>query len=384
MKTTTNYKLKKPDLTDDADITRLNANWDTIDTNLKKQQDNTQGVINGLDGQVLVSENSIIKARNVVEIKRIALHASDVEMLKLNATGTSEIFNNWDRHTINWSLTPPIDNPNSNDHKAYQTAWTFDPDTNAIDCKVNVSSYGIFISKQKYDQYNITFYGTNNYGGDDDALCIVIGSIIGDDGYIHTLSAVRATGVNVVRCNWQLIYDFSVSSGSNGSVVLVNNDSAVNGPANNGSWKLYPQYLQVSRNKTHVTCITSDYRSGNSNKNLDSKTTITYDLPSSKPNNLTNTQWKNLQRILTEPCQIGVGVNSNQANFKIVSQDAVFPDDRIFDVENDQVLELRGNTWTNVGKVSDILDARQIYFNEIQKILMYYDGINFYTLAQTV
>lgn len=33
--TTTNYGLVKPELTDTADITAMNLNWDTIDTNLK-------------------------------------------------------------------------------------------------------------------------------------------------------------------------------------------------------------------------------------------------------------------------------------------------------------------------------------------------------------
>ena len=34
--TTSNYNLIKPALTDVADITAFNSNWDTIDTNLKK------------------------------------------------------------------------------------------------------------------------------------------------------------------------------------------------------------------------------------------------------------------------------------------------------------------------------------------------------------
>lgn len=34
MKKTTNYNLNKPELTDPADITALNSNWDIIDTEL--------------------------------------------------------------------------------------------------------------------------------------------------------------------------------------------------------------------------------------------------------------------------------------------------------------------------------------------------------------
>lgn len=38
--TTTNYKLIKPELTDSADITAMNQNWDTLDTQLKELNDN--------------------------------------------------------------------------------------------------------------------------------------------------------------------------------------------------------------------------------------------------------------------------------------------------------------------------------------------------------
>lgn len=38
--TTTNYGLVKPELTDAADITAMNGNWDTLDTKLKEVSDN--------------------------------------------------------------------------------------------------------------------------------------------------------------------------------------------------------------------------------------------------------------------------------------------------------------------------------------------------------
>ena len=37
--TTTNYNLIKPELTDAADITAMNSNWDTLDTKLKELND---------------------------------------------------------------------------------------------------------------------------------------------------------------------------------------------------------------------------------------------------------------------------------------------------------------------------------------------------------
>lgn len=49
-KKTTNYSLVKPELTDSADITATNSNWDTIDAELK------QRATLGDDGKVLSSQ----------------------------------------------------------------------------------------------------------------------------------------------------------------------------------------------------------------------------------------------------------------------------------------------------------------------------------------
>lgn len=41
---TNNYNLFKPELTDAADITKMNENWDAIDAELKRQADDTPDV----------------------------------------------------------------------------------------------------------------------------------------------------------------------------------------------------------------------------------------------------------------------------------------------------------------------------------------------------
>lgn len=47
MQETTNYKLKKQELTDKADITQISGNWDTIDSELATVDGKTGGTING-------------------------------------------------------------------------------------------------------------------------------------------------------------------------------------------------------------------------------------------------------------------------------------------------------------------------------------------------
>ena len=50
--TTTNYKLVKPELTDTADITATNTNWDTIDAELKEHDTKLSGLDEGANKYV--------------------------------------------------------------------------------------------------------------------------------------------------------------------------------------------------------------------------------------------------------------------------------------------------------------------------------------------
>ena len=49
-KTTTNYGFIKPELTDSADITKTNSNWDAVDTQLKSVNDKVKSLDDKVDG----------------------------------------------------------------------------------------------------------------------------------------------------------------------------------------------------------------------------------------------------------------------------------------------------------------------------------------------
>lgn len=131
--TTTNYGLVKPELTDVADITAMNSNWDTIDTELKELNE----TIDNLDASDVgayskeemdellenVAPEFTINGKSPDETGEITLNASDVSALPIaggTLTGDSLKIHNGDSEIL--SLTTGLSlitrtNKNSDDNR---------------------------------------------------------------------------------------------------------------------------------------------------------------------------------------------------------------------------------------------------------------------------
>ena len=86
--TTTNYKLFKPELSDPADITKMNPNWDTIDAELSKK------ATLGADGKVLPEQ--LPEKVNSFEVKVPTTGWTTYETMKMvsvTVSGVTEDFN---------------------------------------------------------------------------------------------------------------------------------------------------------------------------------------------------------------------------------------------------------------------------------------------------
>lgn len=62
---TTNYQFVKPELTDPADITAMNGNWDTIDTKFKEQHDS----INEINNKYTTINNTVTQNKTELNNK---------------------------------------------------------------------------------------------------------------------------------------------------------------------------------------------------------------------------------------------------------------------------------------------------------------------------
>lgn len=84
MQKTTNYQLKKPELTDTADITQLSPNWDKIDQELKKLWDEKFAITGGnINGAVTITSGGINATgdsifNNNVTIKGATIHENPI------------------------------------------------------------------------------------------------------------------------------------------------------------------------------------------------------------------------------------------------------------------------------------------------------------------
>ena len=68
-KTTTNYGLIKPELTDVADITEMNQNWDKIDELLGRKTVTAAMLASGWSGNTYSFESTYPKASNDISIE---------------------------------------------------------------------------------------------------------------------------------------------------------------------------------------------------------------------------------------------------------------------------------------------------------------------------
>ena len=97
--TTTNYKLIKPALTDSADITAMNPNWDTIDAELKKKYDPNNkptaadvGAVSGVWKMYrLVSDLGLTEAEATMENIYSKMPDYSILICPVNGTWTSGV-----------------------------------------------------------------------------------------------------------------------------------------------------------------------------------------------------------------------------------------------------------------------------------------------------
>lgn len=117
--TTTNYGLHKPELTDAADITSMNSNWDKIDEQLGKLSNSSKTTMvehtlsaSGWNSKVYIWSNAnIVSTTQIVELlPSQSITATQLEALQAaNIVGTAQAVG---RITLTaYGATPTIDIP---------------------------------------------------------------------------------------------------------------------------------------------------------------------------------------------------------------------------------------------------------------------------------
>ena len=122
------------------------------------------------------------------------------------------IFNSWYRFSHNSSGNFPAASSELN-------GWSYNADTDVINCTINSTTYIGFVSAEKYEYYrHEALLGSVN--SDDDTLSVILAFAIDANGKEHTLSFLRSAGGMVPRC--AIVYNY----GQSDQIILTRDDSA--------------------------------------------------------------------------------------------------------------------------------------------------------------
>ena len=357
------------------------------------------------EGHVLSAIFDTTKNQNVVtsypliDFCKIVTTLETLNQLKLVPVGMSTIFSEWYRFS-HWRSEQNLSGntghvmPNNTysgvEHAAARNGWTYDKSSNMIKSNRNSPVYAGFINPLKLKQW---YLKVQIYGGgdaDNDGILINVAFMKDSNGVEHTIDLVRArsgTGNGVylddkkgMEFYWSLVYDYRQDTQKE----LANNHNVYCAPTNIPQYGWGTNYACMScyRNVTNIKCYTSDVVS-TPITTVNENSLINYTLPSSKPSDWSDAMWNNMQTMLLNASQMGVGAHSQNGLFTILEQKYIFNDEKIYDMINDIIWEYseKTNNWNNVGKCSASLREGQIYYNESTKQTFYYTNGNAYCIG---
>lgn len=355
------------------------------------------------EGQVLSAIFDTTKNQNVVtsypliEFCKIANTAEILNQLKLVPVGMSTIFSEWYRFS-HWRSEQNLSGntghmmPNNTysgvEHAAARNGWTYDKSTNMIKSNRNSPVYAGFINPLRLKQWylKVQIYGGGD--GDNDGILINVAFMKDSNGVEHTIDLVRArsgvgNGVYLddkkgMEFYWSLVYDYRQDTQKE----LANNPKVYCAPTSGYGWGTNYACMSCQRNVTNIKCYTSDVVS-TPITTVNENSLIDYTLPSSKPSDWSDAMWSNMQTMLLNASQMGVGAHSQNGLFTILEQRYIFNDEKIYDMVNDIIWEYseKTNNWNNVGKCSASLREGQIYYNESTKQTFYYTNGNAFCIG---
>ena len=319
--------------------------------------------------QMYYGEDGKVNYRELVQLKTMVTNATELQQAQGKGDAIKEVFDTYTPYELNSSTGVA-----STSLTEYAGMWSYNQSTQNIECAVNANPWGIYLSPETFENYSITIYATAIAGDrDDDGLTFTIaGYVEPSTNKFINLTLVRSNGG--LKPTYALVLNARRPVIANTEVTLWDGSTVVN--QTSSSWTAYPQRLEITRQGSTISFRTSMNKSGSATgADLVDSTKYTYTLPSSKPSNLTDEQWQNLQTLLNTPQQIAYGCCSNRAAFKIESQRGILPDTNIYDLSTGTKYVLNtSNKYVASGKFTkdDILPNSLIY-SLTNKHLIYFD-----------
>ena len=248
-------------------------------------------------------------------------------------------------------------------------AWSYDSENNTIVNNRNTNTYVGFVSPDSYNKFTIKVEIAGiDFSNDDDSLSIIIAFMRDVNGIEHHISVVRDGGRNNEEYNnFNLVYDYNYTGFGGPKVALASGKDLI---TTQSGWQGHTALLYAERDGNKIIVKTTEMDSE------DFTATLTYTLPENK-GDLDEEDYRNIKYMLSNKCQIGFGLHSQEGQFKLLEMSNIFDDLNIFDAANDVIYEyINGSFVQTERKVSDELeDYTRVYNKNIKKEFIYYDGV---------
>lgn len=366
----------------DQEINDLNAALNLALSDVKARIDAVETTIarySGLEGTLQYNVSGGFESDYAVKLSP-AIVEGTLQQQEQQGTEESfaEVFNEWYRFSHSSAGAFPADATEIND-------WNYNESTGNLVCTVNSTTAIGFVSEKKYEDYVFEVVVSAN-NGDDDAIGVVFGFYVDENGDEHTLCAYRSTGgigpeLFSARYNWRQgsygqEYDLgSTSSGLKWGDGVINENRTEPYSQGTWGWDDYPEgcRIRVERQGDIITLQTSQIRANASeDDSFVPEATITIDLNSDPrlakfkgPSNygyVCMSQAASTWATVARPVQLGV----------------------IYDKHNNQFLRWDGTqfvTDNSLSVESEFEDGRLYYNQETETLHFKHPTVGLYQLG---
>ena len=391
----------------DKDITNIEGDISNIENNIEEVTNitnNITGIIaSGNIGQLItIGKDNTLVSDNNFRVLRVVDNNDDFNKEKKNVVSTKEIFDSWGRYNSfdlaqctkycnNVDDRLPYSNGQnnpSNGDRYSDSFWKYNEGTDTINMPSNRNTYDIFVSNVKYSNYTIeVLCDRTTDAGDDDAICIVLGyEQLGGNKYNYIIlnrtscyqnGTTGAQSLHKKGIYWSIIFNmftdnmFIMSDHSNMLYSETNTDCIANHAG------IYNK-VKIIKNGRSFECITTDNTNNDKNLPYLESTKFTYTVPATKPGSWTYYQWNSINKMVSEPTQIGVGVQSQPCNFKILNNELI-SNNIIYRLDENKVYVYDNGWKVDSRKISDDIPPHSWVYNDKFSKLFHYDGSEGYT-----
>lgn len=335
-----------------------------------------------MPGQFLGLVGNQLTGIDLVTEVSVATNAEELAERKSTKPMTlQDVFNSWYRfaHNPNYvQYNSSNYSSASSDIQSAMRAWSFDSSKNAIKNSINTVPYVGYISDKEYTNYSLRIKGVGT-DSDDDQMSIIVGFMKDTKGKEHHISVIRNGGSQnsgpmspsgTGPYQFSIMYDFNCGSAEWRGVYVL---ATFTGTLTKNQWSSSAK-ISVTRQGNKIIADTTQMGG------TDFVAQISYELPKTKPSDMTDEIWENINTMLNNPSKIGFGMCSQPGYFILEETKGIFDNSDIWDIQNDTVYSYT-TKWEPISSISEKINSSFIYSKDHKKLFYFKEGKIVFSLS---